>query len=200
MQKPYVVVAGNIGVGKASAVEALSQELGLPAVSLSHQDNPFLDRFYADRNRWAFHSQAYFLQQGLAQHRNIKEHGGVQDQSVHEHFLVFAHQLRDEGVLSSDEFALLSGIYYGTQSMIEAPDLLVVLDAKPENLLQRAIAQNGSEQHITLEYLRALNKRYQDFADSWLASPVLMVDWNQHQLDMPSGSDSLVDMVLSQLG
>ena len=200
MHKPYVVVAGNIGVGKKAAVQALSQELGLPALSLAHHDNPFLDRFYADRNRWAFHSQAYFLQQGLAQHRTIRENGGVQDQSVHEHFLVFAHQLRDEGVLSADEFSLLSGVYYGTQGMIEPPDLLVVLDAKPENLLQRAVEQHGNEQHITLDYLEALNKRYQGFADSWLASPVLVVDCNQNQLDSDGGAADLIDMVLTELG
>lgn len=192
MHKPYILVAGNIGVGKTAVVEALSEELGLAAVSSDHQDNPFLDRFYADRSRWAFHSQAYFLQQGLIQHRQIVEQGGVQDQSVHEHFLVFAHQLRDEGVMIPEEFELLSGLYYGMQPSLAAPNLLVFLDAAPEVLLERAQSQEGHQQHIDLPYLRALGSRYQNFADSWLQSPVLQIDADQDLED-------ILGLILSQL-
>jgi len=199
MHKPYVLVAGNIGVGKSLAVDTLSEELGLTALSPSHHDNPFLDLFYADRSRWAFHSQAYFLQQGLTQHRTIQEQGGVQDRSVHEHFLVFAHQLRDEGVLNADEFSLLSGLYYGVQPLLETPDLLVMLQSSPQNLLNKAQQQYGNEERITLEYLEALDERYTSFADSWLSSPVLNIDCDVHHLDQPDGSAYLVDTVLASL-
>lgn len=179
MHKPYILVAGNIGVGKTAVVESLGEELGLAAISSEHQENPFLDRFYADRSRWAFQSQTFFLQQGLVQNRQVQEQGGVQDQSVHEHFLVFAHQLRDEGVLLAEEFELLSGLYYGMQPNLAAPDVLVFLDAAPGVLLERAQEQKGAEQHIDLPYLQALGERYQNFADSWTRSPVLRIDAEQ---------------------
>ena len=192
MHKPYILVAGNIGVGKTAVVEAISEELGLAAISSDHQDNPFLDRFYADRSRWAFQSQAFFLEQGLLQYRQILEQGGVQDQSVHEHFLVFAHQLRDEGVLLPEEFEVLSGLYYGMQTNLPTPDLLVFLDAAPEVLLERAQQQEGHEQHIDLSYLKALGARYQSFADSWLQSSVMKIDAEQELED-------IVEPILAQL-
>jgi len=193
MHKPYILVAGNIGAGKTAVVESLSEELGLAALSSDHQENPFLDRFYADRGRWAFPSQAFFLQQGLVQHRHIREQGGVQDQSVHEHFLVFAHQLRDEGVLLPEEFDVLSGMYYGMQPSLAAPSLLVFLDAAPDVLLERAKAQQGHEQHIDLDYLEALGSRYQSFADSWIHSPVLQVDAAQDSEDILGSILSCLD-------
>lgn len=199
MHKPYVLVAGNIGVGKGLAVDLLSEELGLAAVGSSHHDNPFLDLFYADRRRWAFHSQVYFLQQGLAQHRAIKEQGGVQDRSVHEHFLVFAHQLRDEGVLSAEEFSLLSSLYYGIQPILEPPDLLVMLDASPSFLLDRAQQQYGQEERITVDYLQALHGRYQNFIDSWITSPVLQFDCSASPLEEPKNAEDLVQSVLSHI-
>ena len=59
--KRFVAVAGNMGVGKTSMVSFLCSQYGFDPVYEPFMENPYLDDFYRDMRKWAFHSQLYFL-------------------------------------------------------------------------------------------------------------------------------------------
>mgnify|MGYP002814695064 CR=1 FL=1 len=59
--KKFIAVAGNMGVGKTSMVDFLCSRYGVEPVYEPFMDNPYLDDFYKDMGRYAFHSQLYFL-------------------------------------------------------------------------------------------------------------------------------------------
>lgn len=199
--RPHVIVAGNIGSGKAATAAALADELGLALVRQPTDDNPYLAAYYRHRRRWAFHSQVQFLSSGVAQHQRIRASSGgaVQVQSVYEQFHVFTQELGGSE-LSSDEFAILADLYYAVESMLPAPDLLVYLDAPPDELLRRIKARDHRESRfIDAAYLGRLDSRYRAFLDTWRPSPVLRVDARRFDSACQSDIDSLAERVMIAL-
>lgn len=201
-RKPFLVVAGNIGAGKSTLVERISRELGLQPAWEASADNPYLERFYADMAGWAFHSQLYFLTAGLREHLRILSGGGgvIQDRSVYEHFLVFAHELRDQGLIASDDFTVLSDLYFSVQDLLQPPDLLIYLEA-PLPVLQARIRERGrgSEQAIEPAYLARLQNRYNGFLDSWYHSPTLRVNTASHDIRSEEGLARIAELVAERL-
>jgi len=200
-RKPFVVVAGNIGTGKTTFTSRLADELGLHADLDRASENPYLTRFYADppysQRQWAFHSQLFFLQSGLRQHRQIQaDRGGmVQELSIYEHFMVMAHDQRDQGWITEEDFQLLSGIFFGVEDLLARPDLLVLLESPIELLISRAVGKPG----ITADYLTRLQDRYRAFTDGWLHSPVLRIDTTQIDVTTEEGLDEASQQVINRL-
>jgi deoxyadenosine/deoxycytidine kinase len=90
--KKFVVVAGNIGVGKSTLVERLSQKMGWDPFYEPDAHNPYLADFYTDMAAWGFHSQIFFLAHRLRAHHQLANHANsvFQDRSVYEDAEVFA--------------------------------------------------------------------------------------------------------------
>src|SRR5690554_4865372 len=97
--KKFIVVAGNIGVGKSSLVGLLSRRLGWEPFYEAVAENPYLADFYHDMRQWSFHSQVFFLSNRLRAHRQLVDHptSVVQDRSVYEDAEVFACNLYHQG-------------------------------------------------------------------------------------------------------
>ena len=64
----YIAIAGNIGVGKSSLTQLLAEHYHLRPVYEAVNKNPYLEDFYQDMPRYAFHSQMFFLSERLEQH------------------------------------------------------------------------------------------------------------------------------------
>ena len=70
---PFIGIAGNIGVGKTTFTEVLSQKYNWKDYYESVIDNPYLSDFYQDMNRWSFNLQIYFLQHRFASQIEISK-------------------------------------------------------------------------------------------------------------------------------
>jgi deoxyadenosine/deoxycytidine kinase len=200
--RPFIVVAGNIGVGKSLVVERLSDELGLEPYYENDASNPYLTDFYEDMERWAFHSQLYFLKEGLKEHRRILARGlgAIQDRSVYEHFMVFAHDLHAQGLMSANDFTLLSELYYAIGDLLVAPDLLVYLDFPIDQLPAHIKKRNRQSAHtIDPTYLSRLHERYRHFLDSWISSPIIRLEMQHYALDKTEDFDVIAEAVLQGL-
>jgi deoxyadenosine/deoxycytidine kinase len=107
--KKFVVIAGNIGVGKSTLVRLLCGRLGWEPFYEPVTENPYLADFYADMRAWAFHSQVFFLTHRLRAHHQLIHHptSAIQDRSVYEDAEVFAQEPVPAG---SDQRAGLSDL------------------------------------------------------------------------------------------
>jgi deoxyadenosine/deoxycytidine kinase len=164
----FLAIAGNIGVGKTELTDRLSRELGWYAYYEPVIQNPYLDAFYADMSRWAFHLQIYFLSERFKAQVTIGDSVGafIQDRTIYEDREIFARTLHEQGDMTRVDFQNYTALFDCMVGFLRKPDLILYLKASPETLMER-IARRGreSEKSITLDYLSRLGRAYDDWME-----------------------------------
>jgi deoxyadenosine/deoxycytidine kinase len=175
----FVVVAGNIGSGKTTLTNKLSERLGWKPHFESVQDNPYLKDFYGDMSRWAFPLQVYFLTHRFNTHKFIEGSGAssVQDRSIYEDANIFARALYDQGTLDDRDYNNYRNLYQSMTAYLSPPTLMIFLRRSVPKLVER-IKQRGRdyEQDIPVDYLTRLNKYYDEWYRSYDLGKSLIVD------------------------
>ena len=128
--------------------------------------NPYLDPFYADMQRWSFHLQIYFLSERFKAQVEIGESTlpFIQDRTIYEDAEIFARTLHAQGSMTDVDYENYQSLFQIMVSYLRKPDLVIYLKASPDVLLGR-IAKRGrdSEKGIDPDYLKRLNDAYDDW-------------------------------------
>ena len=181
MTKYFITIAGNIGVGKSTLVQLLSERMGWEPVFEAVAENPYLADFYQDMQRWAFQSQIFFLSRRVQQHHTLLQQSNsiIQDRSVYEDAEIFARNLYEQKDMSERDWTCYLDLYRTLTSLLQPPDLVIYLKASVTTL-RRRIHQRGRsyEQEIAEDYLSRINKLYDEWANNFSHSPVLIIDTN----------------------
>jgi hypothetical protein len=178
-QRQHVTIAGNIGVGKSTLVGILAEEFGWQPYYELVADHPYLDDYYADRERWGFHSQIYFLTQRYDQHLEIADTpvSVCQDRSIYEDYEVFVKGLLEQGIFTHRDFRTYRRLFQALVHNLAPPTLLVYLQASVPTLLERINGRDRpSERGIPQSYLAQLNQRYDDWLRRFELCPVLTIE------------------------
>ena len=176
--KKYIVVAGNIGVGKSSLVRLLCERMGWEPFYEPVTENPYLSDFYHDMNTWGFHSQVFFLAHRMQiQYNVVKQSGSViQDRSIYEDAEIFALNLFLQGHLTQRDYETYHTLYQSVNDFLPPPDLVIYLRASVSTLSYRIEQRNREyEQSISPDYLQRLNELYRQWIDHFTLCPVLTV-------------------------
>jgi deoxyadenosine/deoxycytidine kinase len=178
----YVAISGNIGSGKSSLTQLLSARYALTPVYEAVDENPYLDDFYRDMSRYAFHSQVFFLGKRLEQHLTQVNNGErvIQDRTVFEDAAIFARNLRESGHIDGRDWRTYLALYQGIVPALRAPTLLVYLRCSLATL-RAHIAKRGRdfEQAIPDDYLERLNGLYEGWVEGYDLSPVVTVEGDE---------------------
>jgi deoxyadenosine/deoxycytidine kinase len=176
--KKFVVVSGNIGVGKSTLVGMLCTRLRWEPFFEPQADNPYLPNFYRNMRMWAFHSQIFFLTHRLRIHQQIIEQSKsvLQDRSVYEDAEIFAQNLFNQGHISARDFETYWELYQVLSKFLPPPDLVVYLRCSVP-ALQKRIKRRGRdyERKIKKAYLTQLNDLYESWVANFNRCPVLTV-------------------------
>jgi deoxyadenosine/deoxycytidine kinase len=200
----YVSIAGNIGVGKSTLVGFLADAYGWQPYYELVADHPYLDDYYADRERWGFHSQIWFLSQRFEQQQEIADTpiSVVQDRSMYEDYEVFVKGLLEQGILSHRDFRTYRRLYQALIHSAMPPTLLIYLRATVATLQKRIDGRARSpEQQIPQAYLEHLNRRYEEWLRRFDLCPVLTIDTDD--LDIVNNLDDrqqVLETVRQMLG
>jgi len=165
----FVAIAGNIGVGKTTLARALASQLDWRCYLEPVIDNPYLDDFYQDMSRWAFHLQVFFLSKRFTSQREIELAGVscVQDRTIYEDVGVFATTLHNRGHLIGRDWENYRDLFVAMTEYLRLPDLVIYLRCDVDTLLKRIQARGRpSEMTIRRDYLTELNEAY----ESWVLS------------------------------
>ena len=182
--KKYIAVAGNMGVGKTSFVEFLTQEYGFEPVYEPYTSNPWLDDFYGDMGRWAYHSQIWFLTHKFRLHLDLNQNVGtvVQDRTIYEDAEIFATNLFRQGHMAEREYRTYMDLYGGMKRTLQPPDLMIYLRCSVR-AIRRRIQKRGrpSELAIPTPYLSGLNQLYEEWMGGYDLSPKVV--WDSERAD-----------------
>lgn len=182
VRRQHVTIAGNIGVGKSTLVGILAEEFGWQPYYELVADHPYLDDYYAEQERWGFHSQIWFLSQRYEQHLEIADTpiSVCQDRSIYEDYEVFVKGLLEQQIVSHRDFRTYRRLFHSLTQSITPPTLLVYLNASVPTLLERINGRSRPyERAIPAEYLAQLNRRYEEWLRRFELCPVLTIETDQ---------------------
>ena len=177
--KRSIAIAGNIGAGKSTLVEFLSRTYGIAPFYEPSEDNPYLPDFYRDMNRWAFHSQLYFLSHKFRIHQKLDRMPGVVvlDRTIFEDAEIFATALHDMGHIDERDWQTYRGFYNAILEAIEPPDLMIYLRCSTRTLRRRIRLRGRTmEQDLPLVYLKRLGRLYESWIGNYSMSDKLVLE------------------------
>lgn len=187
-----ISIAGNIGSGKTTLTSLLSKHYKWEAHFEDTEDNPYLNDFYEDMQRWSFNLQIYFLQNRFNHIRSFREKGQnvIMDRTIYEDAYIFAPNLHAMNLMSKRDFDNYMKLFDLMNRLVKAPDLLIYLRSSVPTLVNN-IQKRGREYEtsIRLDYLNRLNERYEAWISEYKEGKLLIIDvddnnFNENQEDL----------------
>ena len=175
----HVAIAGNIGAGKTTLTQLLSKHYNWDAHFEEVEDNPYLDDFYNQMERWSFNLQIFFLNSRYRQILEIRESGKniIQDRTIYEDAFIFAPNLHAMGLMTNRDFNNYKQLFELMEKLVQPPELVIYLRSSVPNLVSQ-IQKRGREYEntISIDYLSRLNERYEAWITNYDKGKLLIID------------------------
>lgn len=172
----YLAIEGAIGAGTTTLARQLAEWWTTDLVLEQFEDNPFLERFYQDSDRWAFQTQLAFLASRFQQQRELAERDLFRSLVISDYTFdkdrIFARQ-----TLSGDELQLYESLFRLMQPQVPVPDLVVYLKSSPSRLMANIAERNRPyERDMDPDYIADLHSAYNQYFQQYDRSPLLVVN------------------------
>jgi deoxyguanosine kinase len=188
----YVAIEGNIGAGKTTLARLLSEAVEASLFLEEVDDNPFIEKFYEDREGYAFQAQIFFLLNRYRQQMEITQQDLFTNLLVAD-YLFAKDRIYAHAILSDEELVLYNRLHSLLEGKIMGPDLVIYLQASPDVLLHRIQKRGKSyERQIDGDYLAQLNEAFNHFFFHYDDSPLLII--NTDKLEFTENRDQLNDI------
>lgn len=199
----HVAIAGNIGAGKTTLTKLLAKHYKWEAHFEDVVDNPYLDDFYTQMERWSFNLQIYFLNSRFRQVLQIRESGRkvIQDRTIYEDAHIFAPNLHAMGLMTNRDYENYQSLFELMQKLVDAPDLLIYLRADISTLVAQ-IHKRGRdyENSISIDYLSRLNERYEAWISKYDKGKLLVIDVdNLDFVDNPEDLGNVINRIDAEI-
>ncbi len=199
----HIALAGNIGAGKTTLTELLAKHYKWSPHYEDVDENPYLNDFYEDMQRWSFNLQIYFLNSRFSQVVNIRSSTKtvIQDRTIYEDAEIFAPNLHAMGLMSSRDFHTYSTLFQMMNRLVQAPDLLIYLRASVPTLVNQ-IQKRGREYEssIRIDYLKQLNERYEAWVNRYKSGKLLIIDVDRIDFqNNPEDLSGVIDRIDAQI-
>ena len=180
MKLKHIVISGNIGVGKTTLAQKLSNKYDWKILLEEVDNNPYLEDFYKSMKSWSFHLQIFFLNSRFKQIKKISSSNGIiiQDRSIYEDYEVFTKNLYDSKILLKREFENYKRLYKTILDYVKEPDLLIYIRNNNINNIVNNIKKRDRdfEKEIDTDYLKNLNVYYENWIKKYSNKNLLIID------------------------
>ena len=189
----YLAVEGPIGVGKTSLVKLLGKKLGAKMVLEEYENNPFLEEFYNDPERFAFQTQLFFLMSRYRQQQDLRQVDMFHNLLITDYMFV-KDRLFASLNLDDKELSLYDTVANLLERNVLKPDVVIYLQADTQTLMHN-IANRGRkfETNMSFEYLDALSQVYTEYFFKYQETPLIII--NTNNIDFVNNSDDLDEVI-----
>lgn len=172
----YIAIEGVIGSGKTSLAKKISAKLKSNIILEQFEQNPFLDKFYLDRKRFAFQTQMFFLVNRFKQQQQLDQENLFSEYLVADYIFdkdkIFAY-LNLEG----EELKLYETVFPLLQRDLRKPDLVIFLQSGVDRLMYNIKSRNRRiERNISRSYIEELSEAYNNFFFKYSTTQLLIVN------------------------
>lgn len=190
----YIAVEGPIGVGKTTLARLLAQEFSAHLILEGVEENPFLESFYRDQERYGLETQMFFLLSRWRQQRDIVEQALLQHISVVCDYLLAKDRIFGQLTLKPDERDVHARVYALLEESLPRPDLVIYLQAEGQALVDRVAQRDRPfERAMPSDYLEAVRRAYEIFFATYRDTRLLAVDTNH--LDFAGDEEALAEVL-----
>ena len=189
----YLAVEGPIGVGKTSLVKLLGKKLGAKMVLEEYENNPFLEDFYNDPERFSFQTQLFFLMNRYRQQQDLRQVDMFHNLLITDYMFV-KDRLFASLNLDDKELSLYDTVANLLERNVLKPDMVIYLQADTQTLM-RNIARRGRdfETNMSYEYLDALGQVYTEYFFKYQETPLIII--NTNNIDFVNNNDDLEEVI-----
>ena len=189
----YIAIEGPIGVGKTSLARALADRLGARLILEPSQDNPFLEKFYADMPRYALATQFAFLVSRYQQQTDLRQPDLFAPMAVSD-YLFDKDKIFAGLTLRDDELNLYSQFHEALAARAARPDVGVLLPADVDTLMERIHRRAiPHEAALPREYIARLVAAYNEYFRLYSGAPVLVVETSS--VDYATGGIDVAELI-----
>ena len=190
----YIAIDGVIGAGKTSLADKLSQTISGKTIYEEFEQNPFLEEFYQDPERYAFQTQIFFLLSRYRQQQQLTQIDMFHECIVSD-YLFAKDRIFATLNLSDKEMKLYDGIAKLMERDIVKPELVIYLQASTNHLMHNISKRaRKMEKFITKEYIHALNELYNNFFFHYKTTPLLVI--NTDEIDFVHNKNDFQDIIV----
>ena len=189
----YLAVEGPIGVGKTSLVKLLGKKLGAKMVLEEYENNPFLEDFYNDPERFAFQTQLFFLMNRYRQQQDLRQVDMFHNLLITDYMFV-KDRLFASLNLDDKELSLYDTVANLLERNVLKPDMVIYLQADTQTLM-RNISRRGRdfETNMPFEYLDALSQVYTEYFFKYQETPLIII--NTNNIDFVHNNSDLEEVI-----
>ncbi|MFN9689446.1 MAG: deoxynucleoside kinase [Bacteroidota bacterium] len=196
---PYIVIEGNIGVGKTTFCRKLQEKYDARLILEQFSENPFLPFFYENPERHAFSVELFFMTE---RHRQLQEEliqGDLFNQQIISDYIFIKTLLYAKNNLNEEEYRLFNRLFHVLNAHFKTPDLVVYLHRPVPNLLHQIKKRGRSfEMEINATYLENIQKAYFDFFKMDPEYPILVVGIDDLDFEKDNNAFELLNKLLLQ--
>jgi len=159
-----IVIEGNIGVGKTCLSEKLSKDLNKELILEGYMDNPFLDKYYENPDRYALNVELTFLTDRCRQLSDFNNQISLFSSGLVSDYDIFKSLVFAGISLKEIEYNLFRKIFtYMTKDLFKS-NLIIYLLQSTEQLLENIKKRGrGFEKKIDKKYLDKINQGYLNY-------------------------------------
>ena len=199
----HIAIAGNIGAGKTTLTKLLSKHFKWEAHFEDVEDNPYLDDFYHQMERWSFNLQIFFLNSRFRQILEMRKSGKntIQDRTIYEDAFIFAPNLHAMGLMTNRDYTNYKSLFDLMEDLVGPPDLLIYLRSSIPNLVNQ-IHKRGRdyENSISIDYLSRLNERYEAWIQTYDKGKLVIIDVdNMDYLNNPEDLGNIINRIDAEI-
>jgi len=189
----HIAIEGVIGAGKTSLALRLAEKLNGKTILEQFEENPFLEKFYEDPERFAFQTQIFFL---LSRYRQLQ---ALYQVDLFQQYLITDYIFEKDKIfaylnLADDELKLYETVASSIEHSVPTPDIVVYIQCSVDRLMEN-IKKRGREMEkkVSEEYIKELNEAYNYFFFRYKGAPLLIV--NASQIDFINNKQHFEDLV-----
>ncbi len=175
----YICIEGVIGVGKTTLAKKLLEKYTGKLIQEEFEINPFLEKFYKEKEKYAFQTQMFFLVNRFKQLQSLSQED-IFNNYIFSDYAFVKDRIFASVTLSLSEINIYTQLYNNLSKELREPDLIVYLQAGVDKLMSNIKKRNRKmERNISVEYLQELSDAYNDFFFKYNNTPLLIVNTNE---------------------